>query len=263
MASPVSFSFTDPDPVITAAREGTRTILTSAIDHAGPQLETVLLTSSVAAIMGGHEPGYSYTEHDWNTVAEAEVERLGKNAPGPFIYAASKTAAERAFWEFEKAFEPGWKMETVNPAWVMGPPSVLPESPEKLNETTKPIYDILAGKDIEPLDRLRPSVDVRDVARMLEWMVSNSEKVNGERFIAASGQAGNKQSVADVLRNHYPERKDVIKVGNPGEGYVKGFGVAKDGLKYDNTKATRTMGIQWIGYEKMILDTAKAFEKYL
>jgi len=263
MASPVSLSFTNPDPIITAAREGTRTILASAIKHAGPQLETVILTSSVVAIKGDHKPGYSYTEHDWNTVAEAEVARLGKNAPGPYIYAASKTAAERAFWEFKKMFEPSWKMGTINPAWVIGPPLVLPETPETLNETSKPIYDMLVGKDIEPLDPLRPSVDVRDVARSLEWMVSNPEKIDGERFIAASGRAGNNQSVLDVLRRHYPERKDVIKVGNPGEGYVKGFRFAKDGIKYDNTKATRTMGIQWIGYENMVLDTAKAFEKYL
>lgn len=263
MASPVSLTFTDPEPVITAAREGTRTILDSAINHAGPQLEIVLLTSSVAAIIGGHEPGYSYTEHDWNTVAEAEVARLGKIAPGPYIYAASKTASERAFWEFKKAFEPGWKMGTANPAWVEGPPLVLPEDPEMLNETTKAIYDILAGKDTETQYLLRPSVDVRDVARLLEWMVSNPEKAGGERFIAASGQAGNKQSIIDTLRRHYPERKDVIKVGTPGEGYVKGFEFAKDGLKYDNTKTTKATGIQWIGYEKMVLDTAKAFEKYL
>lgn len=263
MASPVSLSFTDPDPIINAAREGTRTILVSAINHAGPQLETVLVTSSVAALLGNHEPGYFYTEHDWNTVAEAEVARLGKDTPGRYIYAASKTAAERVFWEFRKAFEPHWKMAAVNPSWVAGPPSVLPESPERLNETTKPIYDILAGKDIELQDPLRPSVDVRDVARLLEWMVSNPEKVDGERFIATSGQAGNRQSIVDVLRNHYPERKDLIKVGNPGEGYVKGFGLAKDGVKYDNTKTTRNAGIQWIGYEKMVLDTAKAFEKYL
>jgi len=263
MASPVSLSFTDPDPVITTAREGTRTILMSAINHAGPQLETVLVTSSVAAILGGHEPGYMYTERDWNTVAEAEVARLGKNAPGPVIYAASKTAAERAFWEFKKSFEPGWKMGTLNPAYVAGPPSVLPEVPEKLNETTKPIYDILTGKDIDLSGPLRATVDVRDVAWLLVWMVSNSEKIDGERFLAVSGQAGNKQSIVDVLRDHYPERRDVIQVGNPGEGYVKGFGFAKDGVNYDNTKTTRATGIQWIGYEKMVLDTAKAYEKYL
>jgi nucleoside-diphosphate-sugar epimerase len=263
MASPVSLYFTDPDPIITTAREGTRTILASALNHAGPQLETVLLTSSIAAIMGGHEPGYTYTERDWNTVAEAEVARLGKNAPGAFIYRASKIAAERAFWEFKKTFEPGWKMGTVNPAFVAGPPSVLPEVPEMLNETTKPIYDILAGKDIELSDPLRASVDVRDVARLLVWMVSNPEKIDGERFLAVSGEAGNRQSIVDVLRDHYPERRDVIKVGIPGEGYVKGFGFVKDGIKFDNTKTTRTTGIQWIGYEKMVLDTAKAFERYL
>jgi len=263
MASPVSLSFTDPDPIITTAREGTRTILTSAINHAGPQLETVLLTSSIAAIFGGHQPGYLYTEHDWNTVAEAEVARLGNKTPGPYIYAASKTAAERAFWEFKKAVEPGWKMATINPSWVTGPPSVLPEVPETLNETTKPVYDILAGKDIELPDPLRPSVDVRDVAWLLMWMVNNPEKADGERFLAVSGQAGSKQSIADVLRHHYPERRNVIKVGNPGEGYVKGFGFAEDGLKFDKTKTTRTTGIQWIGYEKMVLDTAQAFEKYL
>lgn len=44
-------------------------------------------------------------------------EEKGKDTPGIVIYAASKVAAEKAFWEFKKENEGklGFKMASVNP----------------------------------------------------------------------------------------------------------------------------------------------------
>lgn len=264
MASPVSLFFTEADPVIKAAREGTRSILASALNHAGPQLRTIVLTASIASVLGTKPPGALYTEDDWNPI---NADKLGPNPSGPYIYGASKTAAERAFWAFKEAFSPQFTMTAVHPAFVAGPPLVLPEDPETLNETTKPIYDILVGKDVDLYEGsfgLRASVDVRDVARMFLWAVEYAKVANGQRYLAASGQAGNGQAIADILRAYYPQRKGVIPEGTPGKGYVKGFEYDREqGLNFDNTKATRATGIKWIGYEEMILDSAKVFERYL
>lgn len=71
--------------------------------------------SSIAAVKTAAEPPYVLSEKDWNNVAEKEVERLGKETPGPFIYGASKTAAEKAFWKFRDDKHPTFTMTSVNP----------------------------------------------------------------------------------------------------------------------------------------------------
>lgn len=114
MASPVSFSFTDPDYVINTAVGGTVSILKSAL-KAGEQLKSVVVISSIAAISGPQEAPYTYTEKDWNTFSEGEVARLGKDAGGPQIYIASKTAAEKAFWKFREEHRPSFAQIAVNP----------------------------------------------------------------------------------------------------------------------------------------------------
>jgi nucleoside-diphosphate-sugar epimerase len=114
MASPVSLSFTDPEPVMHTAVVGTTSILDSAL-KAGPQLKTVVIISSIAAVVSPKEPPYTYTEKDWNSFSEGEVERLGKQTPSGHIYRASKTAAERAFWKFRDEKKPSFSMTAINP----------------------------------------------------------------------------------------------------------------------------------------------------
>jgi nucleoside-diphosphate-sugar epimerase len=114
MASPVSFFFTDPDYVIGTAVGGTSSILKSAL-RAGEQLKSIVYISSIAAIKSPKELPYTFTEKDWNTFSESEVARLGKDSPGPQIYLASKTAAERAFWKFRDENKPTFTMTAVNP----------------------------------------------------------------------------------------------------------------------------------------------------
>jgi nucleoside-diphosphate-sugar epimerase len=96
MAAPVSLSFTDPVPVLHGAVNGTKTILSSAYRNAGLSLKHFVLTSSIAAILNDYPPGYVYTEKDWNTVSLPRIQKLGKEALGPDIYRASKTASETA-----------------------------------------------------------------------------------------------------------------------------------------------------------------------
>lgn len=66
LASPVSFFFTDPEPVIRTAVQGTKTMLESAL-KAGPQLKSFVLLSSMAAIRNSTPPPYPFSEKDWNS----------------------------------------------------------------------------------------------------------------------------------------------------------------------------------------------------
>jgi len=129
MASPVSLSFSDPDPVIHTAVQGTISILNSAIGL--PSIRSVVLISSIGAIFGAKNPPYTYTEADWNDVSEGLVAKLGKEAPGAQIYLASKTSAEKAFWKFKEEHKPLFSMTAINPVFVGGPPLVVPETSDK------------------------------------------------------------------------------------------------------------------------------------
>lgn len=95
-ASPISHSNTTWDDAITPAIQGTVGILKSANNHAGPKLESFVLTSSVAAVQDPSKTTHRFTEADWNEWAVGKAKTGDTRA----LYAASKTLAERAIWEF-------------------------------------------------------------------------------------------------------------------------------------------------------------------
>lgn len=71
---------------------------------AGPQLESLVVTSSVAAVSNPiTRPNTMLTEldfaHDFLDKAE-EDRKNGQSTPANVLYAASKTAAEHAIWKF-------------------------------------------------------------------------------------------------------------------------------------------------------------------
>jgi nucleoside-diphosphate-sugar epimerase len=148
---------------------------------------------------------------------------------------------------------------------VAGPPVAFPEDPKDIMMTTKAIYDGLKGDelDFQTIGRGNGGfVDVRDVARQFVWQAENPEKSNGERFLAVGGFT-NAQAILDILREAYPERKDIIQVGNPGQGYMKDFSYPEGGMRTDNSKVPKITGFSWTPYKKTVLDAAKAFERYL
>lgn len=113
-AAPVSLSFTDPEPVMHGAIQGTSSILNSALE-AGPLLKSLVLMSSIAAVRGAQQPPHTFTEKDWNDYSEGEVKRSGKAASSVHIYFASKTAAERTLWDFQKKHSPSFAVTAINP----------------------------------------------------------------------------------------------------------------------------------------------------
>lgn len=125
------------------------------------------------------------------------------------------------------------------------------------------IYDILSGKPLDQSGLPSPAysyVDVRDVARFIEFSVEHPEQTDGERYILAAAN-GPAQSVADILREAYPERRDVIQEGNPGQGYLPGYAWPKE-RGVDGSKARKLFGA-YIPWQKTVVDTARAFEHLL
>ena len=104
-ASPIDFKLDTYEKTVTPAVKGSETILESAL-KAGPQLQSVVITSSVAAVTNPKDdPEYTFTEKDF---ASALLERAtkdwkdGAQTPPGVLYTASKTAADRAVWRWRE-----------------------------------------------------------------------------------------------------------------------------------------------------------------
>jgi nucleoside-diphosphate-sugar epimerase len=260
IASPMATNFHDPDPVILTAVQGTLSILESAHAYGGDTLKAFVLLSSSAAIMGGPiRATPPYTEKDWNNFSEKEVLRLGKATPSGDIYRASKTAAERALWQFQKEKSPGFSASAIQPVFVWGPPLLLPKHPDDLNMTVKVIWQIFSGQEHPPsMGGSGGAVDVRDVARMILFCIQNRQIAASQRYFLCSGQRS-EQAVADILRRGYPGRQCLIKAGTPGLGYHPRYWHPF----IDSSKAVKATGQDWVGVEQSVLDAAKTFERYL
>ncbi|KAF4434762.1 hypothetical protein F53441_13646, partial [Fusarium austroafricanum] len=146
LAAGVSLSFTDPEPVLEVAVQGTLGVLESAITE--PSIKSVVLMSSIVSITSGNkELPYRFTEADWNDAALTAVKKLGKESPSPLIYAARKVAGERAFWKFRDERSPSFTMTALNPTFVMGPQPGL-ETISKIGGTTRFIWQVFSGQEI-------------------------------------------------------------------------------------------------------------------
>lgn len=111
VASPVNFSLNTWDAVVVPAVNGTTTLLTSALEQAGPQLEAVVVTSSTAALSNPDAPeGYVVTEADqnsWAVNAAKNADAIPEASRAMIVYSASKAAANDAVWEFRDKHKVG------------------------------------------------------------------------------------------------------------------------------------------------------------
>ncbi|CCO29407.1 Putative uncharacterized oxidoreductase C513.07 [Rhizoctonia solani AG-1 IB] len=148
-ASPFHFQADDPQTLIEPAVQGTLGILSSVHKYA-PNVQRIVITSSVAAIMDGSKPsGTVFTENDWNTFSLREVETKGRAAAGGDKYRASKTLAEKAAWAFVQERNPKFDIATINPPMVFGPILHQVSDPESLNTSVAMLYKVLHTKEAD------------------------------------------------------------------------------------------------------------------
>ena len=107
LAAPVSAEFKGLDAFMGPAVKSATAILESAIEHAGPQLESVVYMSSSAAVWdfgrSMADPDIEFCEEDWNEYSERTAREIGDENGAWFLwYPASKAAAERAVWKFRE-----------------------------------------------------------------------------------------------------------------------------------------------------------------
>ena len=173
------------DELIKPAMEGTRRVLKAAAE-AG--VHRVVLTSSLAAISGGHPVDNSrvYSEDDWSI-----VERC-------LPYPKSKTLAERAAWDFVASLDGEAPMElcVINPGAVLGP--VL----NRHYSTSGEIVRKLMAKELPGTAKIGFSwVDVRDVAAA-HTAAMTAPGAAGQRFCCAI-QFGWIDEVGEILAKRF------------------------------------------------------------
>ena len=176
----------DPDELLVPARDGTLRVLRASLD-AG--VRRVVMTSSVAAVRGSAEHGArTLTEDDWSDAGDTNM------TP----YSRSKTAAEKAAWEFVRERGEQDRLAAVNPGAIIGP--LLSDDP---SYSLQAIERMLGGMPGVP--NLGFSfVDVRDVAD-LHVLAMTSPEAGGQRFIAVNRFLWMNE-VGAVLRDRLGER---------------------------------------------------------
>ena len=178
----------DENDLIIPARDGTLRVLRAA-QKAG--VKRVVLVSSVAAVLNGHErENRVFNESDWT-----DTSKTG------YAYAKSKTLAERAAWEFVRSAEnqTGMELVSVNPSNVFGP------VPDNRHHTSTEWFGTLLRREIAGLTRTQLNlVDVRDVVEMIEKAMITPEAA-GKRSIA-NGASIPLQEFAHILDRNFASR---------------------------------------------------------
>ncbi|KAF5093307.1 hypothetical protein D0Z03_002475 [Geotrichum reessii] len=253
-ASPFFTAKSDPlKELLDPAIKGTTNVL-KAIKQYAPQVSQVVITSSFAAISNldkVNDPTFTHDESVWASVTWEQA-----TTDLSLSYRGSKKFAEKAFWDFIEQEKPNFTGTTVNPPIIYGPLVHNVESIDKINTSSKIIYDLLHSKEAEdPLSYSESAplwVDVRDVALAHVVPLEKPAETAGRRLFTTPGFYTN-QDVLDIANDQFPELKGKIPVGKPGTGKRNIDKYAR----FENSKTNKILGIKYITLEKSIVDTIK------
>ncbi|KAI9901929.1 hypothetical protein N3K66_003746 [Trichothecium roseum] len=224
MASPFSYDVELSDfeaNVMRPAVDGTLALLGAAAKAGTSCVRRVVLTSSLACVLDpalGRGAGKTYTAEDWSPLTYEDGVAA---ADAPSAYRASKTAAERAAWDFVTKEKPAFDLVSLCPGMVFGPwlEGAEPRTLKGVNTSNEIVWDVLsAGGDARvPATRAPVWVDVRDAAAAHVGALSGT-RVGGKRYAVAAGVYCN-QEIADLCR------------GDPTTGPVGADGTGKSGCR--------------------------------
>jgi dihydroflavonol-4-reductase len=189
-ASPFTSNFSDPQKdLVDPALNGTKNVLASV--NRTESVKRVVLTSSCAAIIGDAIDCLSYpngiaTEEQWNNTSSLEHQ--------PYSY--SKTVAEKAAWEINKA-QSRWDLVVINPSFVIGP-GIKPDATSDSHHFFRQLGD---GKMKTGLPDFHIGmVDVRDVAEA-QIRAGFTPEAKGRHIISAENT--DFLAIANILREKF------------------------------------------------------------
>jgi len=258
-ASPYIVNVKNPQTdLVDPAVNGTTNVLKSCAK--APEVERVVLTSSMAAITDEASNDITFSESNWNTKSN-----LKRN---PYYY--SKTLAERAAWDFVEQQSPQFDLVVINPFMVIGP-SLGPS----LNESNKIFADMLSGVYPTLMSVTWGIVDVRDVAKA-HILAMQTPQASGRYLV--SNERMTMTQVVNYLKqigySHYklPKVNLATPFGNKvmkllsytqpkGSGSYMRSHIGKD-MRYDNSKVKQELGISFIDAKQSIKDAVADLLKW-
>ncbi|KZZ95543.1 NAD(P)-binding domain protein [Moelleriella libera RCEF 2490] len=249
LAAPFDYNAEDFEKdLMIPAVQGSTAILEAASQMRGVQ--RVVHTNSFACIYdaaAGSCPEKTYTSKDWSPLTYED----GVNAPNaPTAYRASKTAAERAAWQFMERVKPPFDLVSLCPTMVFGPflPMSKPDAISKVNTSNLLVWSVVSAGKEQPVPPTKGPcwVDVRDVADAHVNALLVPE-AGGGRYMLCQGVYCN-QELADVSRRVTSKFSESIPVGEPGKRESQThYGV-------DASDAQRVLGLKWRSLEDSLAD---------
>ncbi|KAH6603143.1 hypothetical protein Trco_007918 [Trichoderma cornu-damae] len=250
-ASPFILNATDFEKeLLQPAVSGTTSVLEAAQTY-NPDISRVVITSSFASVldpMQGQRPGYVYSEADWNPVTIEQA-----NSSPVLAYLASKTFAERAAFDYVSEKKPSFSVATLCPPMVYGPVRHGVSNVKELNTSAGDIYRLINGSEENvPDTSFWAFADVRDLAEAHVRAYEKPEAA-GQRYLIASSSYSYQQ-ICDIIRENFPELRDVTPEGNAGAPLPPIY-------KVDSTKAAEELGIKFRPLKETIVDMVNSLLK--
>jgi len=245
----------DENQLIKPAVEGTLRALKAA-KQAG--VKRVVITSSTAAMQGGHQGIVKINQDSWTNINKKNVT----------AYFKSKTLAEKKAWEFIKNQIGDTKLELVviNPGPIYGPTLT-----GNLDNEAMGFFKKLISGQVPMLPRASSVMsDVRDVAAIHVAALEN-EKANGKRFIVTTVNPHAIQEIAQILNSNGYDKvssrlaptfllKFMAKINDEAKGMLPFIG---NTIEADISDTMSTFNWKPISFEKTILDTAYSVQNVL
>ena len=237
------------DDLIIPARNGVKHVFEAAIQN---NIHRIVQTSSIAAIMYGHESGKTnFDETNWTDVNGSMV------SP----YTKSKTLAEKLVWEFVQN-NPQLKVTTINPGFILGP--ILGKDP---GTSAAVVLKMMKGEYPGVPQLGFPTVDVRDVVE-LHFKALESEAAIGQRYAAVSESIWFKE-IAQFVLDAQPSYNKKVKAKELPNWFMKIFALFEKSTRMiipelgfkaivSNEKAKQQLGFVPRSAKEAVMATANA-----
>lgn len=244
-ASPFYYGHSDSESeILLPAIHGTLELLSSIHKHA-PTVQRVVLTSSLAAMVGDPIIQGSVSEDHWNPISYEEALQR------ELTYVGSKALAEKSAWEFMSTTPNiGFSLVSINPGLVFGPPLYLPGKEQDVNTSNHVIDGLIRGRYIcnVPATDVPCWVDVRDVAYAHIKALTVRTAACG-RYLLCAGTYTYDQ-VVQIIGEEFPTLQ-----GSLPSAYEPLKSALNPPLHFDNSKSVHQLGVHYRSLKDSVSST--------
>ncbi|CAG7993342.1 unnamed protein product [Penicillium salamii] len=243
-ASPFIYGHSDAErEILQPAIEGSLQILKSVLRWA-PSVKQVVLTSSLASMVGDPSANGVFNETHWNPI------NFEQSLDPENTYIGSKKLAEKCVWDFMSQHpDIHFSLTTINPALVFGPLMLPSQSGEKVNTSNQVLDELIQGlhADKVPEAQVPAWVDVRDVASAHVRAIENPAAQN-QRFLI-SNELYTMDEIVRIMHNHFAILRSRLPVPQDS---------SKPPIRFDNSRSRDVLGIRYHSLEECIIATGKS-----